>query len=73
MIQFYIYMYIFVIHIYVYIYIYIFFFRFFSLIGYYKILTIVPCALIDFLKVIFDYTQIFLKLILSPQKKTASQ
>ena len=27
------------------IYIYIFFFRFFSLIGYYKILSIVPCAI----------------------------
>ena len=28
-----------------YIYIYIFFFRFFSIIGYYKILSIVPCAI----------------------------
>ena len=32
-----------VIHIYM--YIYIFFFRFFSIIGYYKILNIVPCAI----------------------------
>ena len=32
-------------HIYIYIYIYIFFFRYFSIIGYYKILNIVPCAI----------------------------
>ena len=32
-------------HIYIYIYIYIFFFRYFSVIGYYKILNIVPCAI----------------------------
>ena len=29
----------------IYIYIYIFFFRFFSIIGYYKILRIVPCVI----------------------------
>ena len=34
-----------VIQLYIYIYIYIFFFRFFSLIGYYKILSVVPCAI----------------------------
>ena len=37
------------VYIYIYIYththIYIFFFRFFSIIGYYKILNIVPCAI----------------------------
>ena len=32
------------VYIYIYIYIYIFFFRFFSIIVYYKILTIVPCV-----------------------------
>ena len=32
-------------YMYVYIYTYIFFFRFFSIIGYYKILNIVPCAI----------------------------
>ena len=32
-------------YVYVYIHIYLFFFRFFSLIGYYKILSIVPCAI----------------------------
>ena len=32
-------------HIHIYMYIYIFFFRFFYLIGYYKILRAVPCAL----------------------------
>ena len=39
-----IYIYIGYIYIYMYIYIYIFFFRFFSFIGYYEILNIVPCA-----------------------------
>ena len=36
-----------VLHVYIYIYIYIFFFRYFSIIGYYKILNtlIVPCAM----------------------------
>ena len=33
------------VYIYIYIYIYINFFRFFPLIGYYKILNIVPCAI----------------------------
>ena len=37
-------MYIYIYNVY-YIYIYIFFFRFFSIIGYYKILNIVPCAI----------------------------
>ena len=32
-------------YIYIYIYIYIFFFRFFSIVGYYEILSIVPCAI----------------------------
>ena len=35
------------IYMYVYIYIHIFFFRFFSIIGYYKILNIVPCTFCD--------------------------
>ena len=39
----------------VYIYIYIFFFRFFSIIGYYKILNIVPCATQEVLVVYLSY------------------
>ena len=35
------------VYIYVCVYIYIFFFRFFSIIGYYKILNIVPCTFCD--------------------------
>ena len=44
MIQLYKYVYMYVC---VYTYIYIFFFRFFSIIGYYKILNIVPCTFRD--------------------------
>ena len=40
----------------IYISIYISFFRFFSLIGYYKILSIVPCAIQQVLVVYLFYT-----------------
>ena len=43
-IQFYIYIYIYM-NIYIKEYLYTFFFRFFSIIGYYKIFSIVPCAI----------------------------
>ena len=40
-------------------YIHIYFFRFFSLIGYYKILSIVPCA-ISLLFIYFIYSSVYL-------------
>ena len=43
------------VYIYIYIYAYIFFFRFFSIIGYYKILNIVPCAIQQVLVVYLFY------------------
>ena len=45
-----------------YIYIYIFFFRFFSHMGYYKILSIVPCAMLysrSLFVIYFTYANVY--------------
>ena len=73
----YIYIYIYIhiyIHIYIcvyiYVYIYIFFFRFFSLVGYYKMLSIVPCAIqqiyVGYLFYIQQYVYVNSKLLIYP-------
>ena len=49
----------FFIYIYIYIYIYIFFFRFFSIIGYCKILNIVPCVDSRSLFIYFTFLKYF--------------
>ena len=41
-------------------YTYIFFYKFFSIIGYYKILNIVPCAIQEILVAYFVYSGVYL-------------
>ena len=48
------------IHMHTYIYMYNYFFRFFSIIGYYKINSIVPCALQQVLVVYFIYSSVYM-------------
>ena len=50
----------------IYLYLYLFFFRFFSIIGYYKILNIVSCAIQLVLVVYLFYIQKYMLLIITP-------